>query len=63
MPPKVYSPEQINDLVERYLGGADHDELDPILDCLRGGLIKSVTLVLHMELIGPAYTRRCATRH
>ena len=61
MPPKVYSPEQINDLVERYLGGADHDE--PILDCLRGGFLKSVTLVLHMELIGPTYTRRCATWH
>ena len=29
---QVYSPEQIEDLVERYLGGADRDELDPILD-------------------------------
>ena len=29
---QVYSPEQIDDLVERYLGGADRDELDPILD-------------------------------
>ena len=28
----VYSPEQIDDLVERYLGGAQRDELDPILD-------------------------------
>ena len=28
----VYSPEQIDDLVERYLGGAERDELDPILD-------------------------------
>ena len=29
---QVYSPEQIDDLVERYLGGAQRDELDPILD-------------------------------
>ena len=29
---QVYSPEQIDDLVERYLGGAERDELDPILD-------------------------------
>ena len=29
---QVYSPEQIDDLVLRYLGGADRDELDPILD-------------------------------
>ena len=29
---QVYSPEQIDDLVQRYLGGAERDELDPILD-------------------------------
>ena len=29
---QVYSPEQIDDLVRRYLGGADRDQLDPILD-------------------------------
>ena len=29
---QVYSPEQIDDLVERYLVGAQRDELDPILD-------------------------------
>ena len=29
---QVYSPEQVDDLVERYLGGAERDELDPILD-------------------------------
>ena len=29
---QVYSPEQIDDLVERYLAGAERDELDPILD-------------------------------
>ena len=29
---QVYSPEQVDDLVQRYLGGADRDELDPILD-------------------------------
>ena len=29
---QVYSPGQIGDLVERYLGEADRDQLDPILD-------------------------------
>ncbi len=29
---QVYSPEQIDKLVERYLSGADREELDPILD-------------------------------
>ena len=29
---QIYSSEQIDDLVERYLGGADRDQLDPILD-------------------------------
>ena len=29
---QVYSAEQIDDLVERYLGGAERDQLDPILD-------------------------------
>ncbi len=29
---QVYSPEQIDDFVSRYLGGADRDQLDPILD-------------------------------
>jgi len=29
---QVYTPEQIDDFVERYLGGADRDQLDPILD-------------------------------
>ena len=29
---QVFSPEQINALVELYLGGADRDKLDPILD-------------------------------
>ena len=29
---QVYAPEQVDDLVERYLGGADRDQLDPILD-------------------------------
>jgi len=29
---QVYSPDQINDFVRRYLAGADRDQLDPILD-------------------------------
>ena len=29
---QVYAPEQVNELVACYLGGADRDQLDPILD-------------------------------
>jgi type I restriction enzyme R subunit len=29
---QVYSPEKVNELVELYLGGADREKLDPILD-------------------------------
>ncbi len=29
---QVYEPDQVEELVERYLGGADRDKLDPILD-------------------------------
>ena len=29
---QVYDPAQVDDLVERYLAGADRDRLDPILD-------------------------------
>ncbi len=29
---QVYTPEQVEDLVRQYLGGADRDRLDPILD-------------------------------
>ena len=29
---QVYSDEQIDDFVERYLGGAERDQLDPVLD-------------------------------
>ena len=33
---RVYTPEQIDDFVKRYLGGADREQLDPILDdCVR----------------------------
>ena len=29
---QVYTPEQIDDFVQRYLGGAEREQLDPILD-------------------------------
>ena len=35
---QVYAAEQIDQLVELYLGGADRDKLDPDPRCLRGGL-------------------------
>ncbi len=33
---QVYSAEEVDDLVERYLGGAERDSLDPILDICVG---------------------------
>jgi len=33
---QVYGPEHVEQLVERYLGGADRDQLDPILDACVG---------------------------
>ena len=34
---QVYGPAQVDELVERYLSGADRDQLDPILDgCVSG---------------------------
>ncbi|MAT54893.1 MAG: DEAD/DEAH box helicase [Saprospirales bacterium] len=36
---QVFTPWQVDDLVEKYLGGADRDQLDPILDsCVRNYL-------------------------
>ena len=36
---QVYAPAQIDDLVERYLAGADRDRLDPDPGCLRSGVL------------------------
>ncbi len=35
---QVYAPEQIEQFVALYLGGADRDKLDPDSGCLRRGL-------------------------
>ena len=35
---QVYDEQQVDDFVELYLGGADRDQLDPILDACRGDL-------------------------
>ncbi len=39
---QVYSPEQIDRLVELYLGGADRDKLDPILDACVAVYVKDL---------------------
>ena len=39
---QVYSPDQIDELVERYLSGADRDQLDPILDVCVGEYLRSL---------------------
>jgi len=35
---QVYSPEQVQQVVELFLGGADRDKLDPYSRCVRGCL-------------------------
>ena len=70
---QVYDPAQIDDLVERYLGGAERDQLDPILDaCVavyrsdsgRGrpgrlqGQGESLRADLRLPLLGAALQRR-----
>ena len=37
---QIYSPEQVDNMVERYLGGAERDELDPILDVCVGRYVE-----------------------
>ena len=39
---QVYSPEQIDDFVERYLGGAEREQLDPILDACVAVYVRDV---------------------
>jgi len=39
---QVYSPEQIDSLVELYLGGADRDKLDPILDACAAAYVNDL---------------------
>jgi type I restriction enzyme R subunit len=40
---QVYAPEQVDELVRRYLSGADRDQLDPILDAC------AATYVEHLD--------------
>lgn len=39
---QVYAPEQVRDLAARFLGGADRDQLDPILDACRDVYIETL---------------------
>jgi hypothetical protein len=39
---QVYAPEQVNELVRLYLGGADRDQLDPILDACVANYIEQL---------------------
>ena len=51
---QVYSPEQIDNLVERYLGGADRDELDPILDVCVAGYVHELDEDAQVDFKGKA---------
>ena len=51
---QVYSPMQIEELVERYLGGADRDELDPILDVCVAGYVHELDEDAQVDFKGKA---------
>ena len=70
---QVYSPEQIDAFVSRYLGGAERDQLDPILDaCIDSyrhdldedgqvafkGKAKGFCADLRLPVVGPALYQR-----
>ena len=40
---QVYSPEQVDEFVKRYLGGAEREQLDPILDACVAVYLKELT--------------------
>jgi type I restriction enzyme R subunit len=44
----VYGPEQIDDLVKLYLGGADRDKLDPILDACVAVYVETSTKMVRL---------------
>ena len=51
---QVYSPEQIDDLVQRYLGGADRDQFDPILDVCVGRYVNELDEDAQVDFKGKA---------
>ena len=53
---QVYSPEQIDALVEQYLGGADRDKLDPILDACAAVYVSDLDEDKQVDFKGKAKT-------
>jgi type I restriction enzyme R subunit len=53
---QVYTPEQIDSLVELYLSGADRDQLDPILDACRDIYISELDEDQQVDFKGKAKT-------
>jgi type I restriction enzyme R subunit len=51
---QVYSEEQIDELVELYLGGADRDKLDPILDACQAVYVNDLDEDGQVEFKGKA---------
>jgi len=58
---QVYSPEQIDALVEMYLSGADRDKLDPILDACVAVYVTDLDEDKQVDFKGKAktFTRTC----
>ena len=54
---QVHSPEQIDDLVQHHLGGADRDELDPILDDCAAVYVHEVDEDAQVDFKGKAFVR------
>ena len=53
---QVYTPEQVDDFVERYLGGAERDQLDPILDACVAVYVKDLDEDSQVDFKGKAKT-------
>ena len=51
---QVYSPEQVDELVERFLSGAERDQLDPILDACVASYKRNLDEAEQVEFKGKA---------
>ena len=51
---RIYSPEQIDDFVGRYLDGADRDQLDPILDVCAAAYVQELDEDAQVDFKGKA---------
>ena len=54
---QVYSPEQVNDFVQRCLGGAERDQIDPILDMCAAVYTHDLDEDAQVDFKGKAFVR------